>query len=100
MFTRFSSHVRCTLFLPCTLSYPLDLFSPRSKLGQVTNDTCLEEARALIDTLLRPSERTYGFLSIAGGVVPLEDEQARRVVWDCKIPVQLRPASWVAIGRV
>ncbi|CAM9674473.1 unnamed protein product [Pylaiella littoralis] len=65
----------------------------------VTNDTSLEEARAIIGPLLRPADRTYGFLSITGGVVPPEDEQARRVVWDCKIPVQLRPASWVAIGR-
>lgn len=53
----------------------------------------------LIDPLLRPSERNYGFLSTLGGVIPPEDEQARRVVWDCKFPVQLRPASWVAIGH-
>ncbi|CAM9417607.1 unnamed protein product, partial [Scytosiphon promiscuus] len=66
----------------------------------VTNETCLEEARCLIDPLLRPSDRTYSFVSAVGGVVPLEEEQARRVVWDCRVPVQLRPANWVAIGHV
>ncbi len=76
------------------------LFKTVETCPQVTNETCLEEARALIDVLLRPSERAYSFLSTLGGAIPPEDEQARRVVWDCKIPVQLRPASWVAIGRV
>ncbi|CAM9423343.1 unnamed protein product [Ectocarpus sp. 13 AM-2016] len=66
----------------------------------VTNETCLDEARALIDPLLRCSERAYGFLSTLGGVIPTEDEQARRVVWDCKAPVRLRPASWVAIRHM
>ncbi|CAM9186224.1 unnamed protein product, partial [Hapterophycus canaliculatus] len=65
----------------------------------VTNETCLEEARCLIDPLLRPPERTYSFVSAGGGVIPVEDEQARRVVWDCKVPVQLRPANWIAIGH-
>lgn len=78
---------------------PLLLLNTVEPFLQVTNETCLEDARALIDHLLRPSERAFSFLSTSGGVIPQEDEHARRVVWDCKVPVQLRPASWVVIGR-
>lgn len=68
--------------------------------SQVATDTCLEDARVLIDPLLQCSERdAFSFVSATGGVIPREDERARRVVWDCELPVRLRPASWVAIDQ-
>ncbi|CAM9506809.1 unnamed protein product [Discosporangium mesarthrocarpum] len=66
----------------------------------VSNDTTLEEARALVSGMgTLPIGTEFSFVSGLGQdlVIPVHEEKTRRVVWDCSLPLRLRPASWVIL---
>ncbi|CAM9787884.1 unnamed protein product [Chrysoparadoxa australica] len=77
---------------------PLSLGRKDAVLGllEMGKETYLNEVRQQVEEKGWTKEE-YRFLSSQEQVIPLEEESLRRPLYDCSIPLRMRPTSWRSI---